>query len=324
MTNKFLIPWKIFAALLILTLGLGACSPGASQAPAEPVKLRLTLLPILESLPMYVAEAEGLFDAQQIQVEFIPVASAQERDQLITAGQADGMINEAVSTMFYNQDQTQVQIVRYARTATAQTPLFSILAAGSSDIQTTQDLKGVPIGISEGTIIHYLTDRLLQAEGFSPQEIQTIAVPKIPDRLALLSAGELQAGMLPEPVTSLAVLQGARVILDDSSYPQYSFSTISFRKVFLDEHPQAVRAFLAALEEAVVKINANPSQYKPLLAEKQLVPPPLMESFAVPTMATAGIPTQAQWDDAMAWVKEKGLLAEDVSYSESVTDQYLP
>ncbi len=67
---------------------------------------------------MYVAQKEGLFEKHGVKVELVPVASAPERDQVIAAGQADGMINEALSTALYNKDQVQVQIVRYARAAT--------------------------------------------------------------------------------------------------------------------------------------------------------------------------------------------------------------
>ena len=70
-----------------------------------------------------------------------------------------------------------VQIVRYARTATSDSPVFFILAAGQSGITDVEQLKGVEIGVSKGTIIEYLTDRLLQAEGFNNDEINTIAVP---------------------------------------------------------------------------------------------------------------------------------------------------
>jgi NitT/TauT family transport system substrate-binding protein len=149
-------------------------------------------------------------------------------------------------------------------------------------------------------------------------------VPKIPDRMALLGTGELAAAMLPEPLSSLAELQGARVILDDTRHPEYSFSTISFRKAVIDEHPQAIRGFLAALEEAVTMINSDPAKWNSLLAEKQLVPEPLLDTYQVPTFGTAGIPTEEQWNDALAWAKGKGLLNQDVSYPDSVTDIYLP
>ncbi len=146
---------------------------------------------------MYVAQENGYFEANGIEVEFIPVGSAAERDQVIAAGQADGMINDLISTLLYNQDTTQIQVVSFARTATPDFPQFRILAAKDSGINAVEDLKGIEIGISEGSVFEYTTDRFLEAEGFQPIEIITIAVPSIPIRMSLLDSGELMAANLP-------------------------------------------------------------------------------------------------------------------------------
>ena len=317
--------WITIITIVIMILVLGACSQRSEQGlNQETVTIKIAVLPILDTLPMYVAEKEGYYPTHHIQVEFIPVGSAPERDQLISSGQADAMVNEIVSTLFYNQDQIQVQTVRFARTATNAFPLFHILASANSDITTPKDLLNVDIGISEGTVIEYLTDRLLENEGFLQADIKTIAVPKISDRMALLASNELKAAVLPDPLTHLAVQQGAKIILDDTSIPDKSFSTISFRKAFIDQNPGAVRNFLSAIEEATVKINQDPNQYTSLLTEQKLVPEPILENYQINPYPIAGVPTQAQWDDVLNWAKEKGLVAKDVSYQDSVTDQYLP
>jgi len=311
-----------FLAILVISLSLilSAC---ASDKP-EQVTLRMALLPVLDTLSIHVAAQEGFFEEQGVSVEIIPVSSAPERDQIVAAGEADGMLNEIVSTLFYNKDEVQVQIVRTARAATSEAPIFRILASADSGITNVEDLKGVEIGISEGTVIEYLTDRLLEAEGFTEDEIASIAVPKIPDRLALLGSGELQAAMLPDPASSVALLGGAVVVVDDTSHPEFGFSVFSFRKNVIDAHPEAIEKFMAALEQAVEKINADPSQYADLMAEKGLVPPPLMESYTVNPFPTAGVPSQAQWDDALDWTLSKGLIENGVDYDESVTAEFLP
>ena len=254
------------------------------------------------------------FEKYNVILEAIPAGSAPKRDELINAGQADGMINEVMSTIFYNRNETQVQIVRYARTATADSPVFFVLAASQSGMTSVDQLKGVEIGVSKGTIIEYLTDRILQAEGFSQNEINTIAVPDIGQRMALLGSGELNAATLPDPLASLVMQQGAVMVIDDSSHPEYSHSTISFSKDFIDENPEAVRGFLAAWEEAVESINANPQNYNDLMVELKLVPAPLVGNFSVPNFVIADVPTQAQWDDAVNWVIEKGFEAGQASY----------
>ena len=305
---------------LLLALLLAACG----GAKPEPVTLRIGVLPILDALPMYVAQVEGHFAEQGVEVEFVPVASAAERDQLMQAGQIDGMINDLVSTMFYNKDKTQIIVVSFARTATPDFPQYMILASKDSGIETVDDLRGVPIGISEGSVIAYTTDRLLEAEGLTQDDIVTIAVPKIPDRLALLQSGELKAANLPDPLSSLAIQGGAKVIIDDTSHPEIGNSLISFRKSVVEEHPEAIRAFMAAVEKAASEINADKTRWSELLTEKQLVPAPVLGTYAIPSFPTGSVPSEAQFADALAWTQEKGLLTGQVSYSESVDPSFLP
>src|SRR3990170_7536062 len=309
-----------FVIIPLLALLLAACG----GAKPEPVTLRIGVLPILDALPMYVAQAEGHFAEQGVEVEFVPVASAAERDQLMQAGQIDGMINDLVSTMFYNQDGIQIIVVSFARTATPDFPQYMILASKDSGIETVEDLRGVPIGISEGSVIAYTTDRLLEAEGLSPDQIKTIAVPKIGERMALLGSGELKAANLPDPLSSLAIQSGAIPILNDTKHPELGNSEISFRKVVIDEHPEAIRGFLAAVEQAIKEINADPTQWESLLTEQKLVPEPLIGTYKIPPFPTGSVPSEAQWADVLAWAKEKGLISKDVSYSDSVTAEFLP
>jgi NitT/TauT family transport system substrate-binding protein len=312
---------QLFVFLILFTWMAAGCS---QTRPTENITLKIAVLPVLDVLPLYVAQQENLYAKHGVNVELIPVGSAPERDQIIAASQADGMINEAVSTLFYNKDQVQVQIVRYARVATSSSAMFHIMVAKDSGINSADDLKNVPIGVSQGTVIEYLTDRLLEAQGFTANEINTIPVPMISDRMALLGSGELQAAMLPDPLSFLAQSQGAVILLEDSAIPEFAFSVLSFRKATIDASPQAIRSFLTAIEEAVGNINRQPENYKNLLVEQKLVPEPILGTYHIPTFPKAGVPTEAQWADALAWAKQKGLLDKDVDYTSSVSGDYLP
>lgn len=314
---------RLLILIAILGLLLSACAP-AMAPPAETITLKIAVIPVIDTLPMFVAQAEGLFNKHGILVDFIPVASAPERDQMLQAGQADGTLNETLSVMFFNRDKIQMQAVRYGHMATEGSGHFFILASGTSGINDVNGLKGVDIGISQGTIIDYITTRLLEAQGFMADEIETISVPKIPDRMSLLASGELKAGVMPDPLASLAVQQGAKIILDDTSNPKLGASVISFRKEVIDAHPDSIKAFLAAIEEAVGLINSDPGKYSGLLAEKKIVPQPLIGKYVIPKFPTKGVPSEAEFKDVLSWAKTKNLLSEDVSYKDSVNSAFLP
>ena len=84
---------KITILFLSFVILLSACAP----KPQAVQTLKIAVLPIIDALPMYVAQQEGLFARQGVNVEFVPVASAPERDQLVAAGGADGTINETLA-----------------------------------------------------------------------------------------------------------------------------------------------------------------------------------------------------------------------------------
>ncbi len=297
----------------------------ACRAPqTETVTLRVGVLPILDALPFYVAQEEGFFTEQGVEVVFVPVASAAERDQLLVAGQVDVVIDDLVSLLLLNREGVEIVAVRTAMRPTEDFAQFRLLAAAQSGIDSVEALRNVPVGISEGTIIEYLTEQMLQRAGLEPSEIETVAVPRIPDRMALLESGELQAAMLPEPLASLAVAKGARAVVDDRAFPELSCSLVSVRAELLEAHPQAVRAMLAALEEAVAAINADKGRWDTLLVEKHLLPPALEGSFTLPDYPMASIPSTTCFGAVRQWVEAKGLLSTAPAYESVVRGDLLP
>ncbi|MCC6906093.1 MAG: ABC transporter substrate-binding protein, partial [Anaerolineae bacterium] len=276
---------RLLAALLMgLILFLAACAPATPQAadevseatesapiaeataeesaPAPEGSLKIALLPILDSLPYYVAAQNGYFEDAGLTVEVLPVGSGLERDQLMQSGEIDGMLNEMSSSAIFNREATQVQVVMTARKAYDDAPLFRVLAAPGSGIASPADLAGVPIGIGENTIIQYMTERVLQAEGLSAEEIVGQNVPAIPERFQLLMQGQLQAATLPDPLAQSAIEQGAVLVIDDSAHPEVAVSVLTFSSASLESKPQAVRAFLAAWSRAAEDINADPEAYR--------------------------------------------------------------
>jgi NitT/TauT family transport system substrate-binding protein len=321
-TRKYVLINLLAAASLLLAACTGATPTPRDQA--APVTVRFAMLPILDALPMFVAQSRGYFAEQNINLEVVPVASAAERDQLMQAGQADAMVNDLVSTMFYNRSTPSIVVVRFARTATPQFPQYFILAGPNSGISSPADLTGVEIAISEATVIDYITDRLLAAEGVAPADIRTVAIPRIGDRLAALADGTVKAAAMPDPAASAAMATGATVVLSDAAHPQYGNSVLSFSTDFVQQNPDAVRGFLAAWERAVADINANKTGWNELLRANNLLSEQLLGSYTLPDYPTGSVPSNAQFSDVNAWAKDNGLLTEDVSYEASVSAEFLP
>ena len=314
---------SILLILLVLALLMPMTAPQTSVA-QDPVTVRMAVIPVLDTLPFFIAQEAGYFIEEGIDIEFVPVTSGIERDQLIQAGEADGMLTDIPGVGFFNEARPRVQIVYTSRVSLANGPVFRILASPQSDIETPQDLAGVPIGVSEATVIEYLTYRLLESEGV--ENIVTTAVPAIPVRFQLLMSGELEAATLPDPLAQAAIEAGAKPIMDDSIFAEGEFaqSVLVFTNGFIENNPDAVAAFLRAWDRAVADLNADTEAYRQLFLEKTIVPETVQDTYFIPPFPRGLITSEEVWGDYMDWMVELDILEDVPSYEDSVNPEFMP
>ncbi len=308
---------------VVLVFVMAACAPKAQQ-PAAPEKtnIKFGILPILEVVPLYVAEQEGFFEKEGLNVELVLVKGAQERDALMQAGEIDGMWTDLVAVGLFNRDGPQIDVVATGFGSNPDLAMFRILAAPGSGLEKPEDLVDVPIGLSQNTVAQYLTERMLTGEGLAPEQIAIIEVSAIPVRFEQLMAGQIKAAALPDPLALGAMSSGATLIVDDRQYPQYSQSNIVFAKSMVDSSPETVRSFLKAWDEAVAALNKNPEAYRELLLEKGRVPDSIRDSYVVPKYPTRRLPTELEWQDVNEWMISKGLLDEQLPYEKSIVTEF--
>jgi NitT/TauT family transport system substrate-binding protein len=303
-------------------LFLAGCAPAAPAA--QNLHLRVGLLPILDVIPFMIADQGGFYADQGMQVELIPVKSAQERDTLMQTGQIDCQLNDLISTGLFNKDAARIKIVYTARRSYPTAPQFRILAGPKSTITDVKALKGTAIAVSQNTVIEYVTARLLQAQGLSPADIKVQEVTAIPVRFEQLLNGNIAAATLPDPLGQGAIAAGARLLMDDANYPQYSLSVVSCSTDVIKKQPEAVRRLLASWEKSVKDLNANPAKYQDLLVQQGKVPQSIQGSYKMPPFPDKGVPSEAEIADALAWMKDKGLVSRNVPYGDMVDASFLP
>lgn len=309
-------------SMVLLILFFQVCKP-CDAAGSEDRSLKVALLPILDSLPFHVAEEKGIFAERSLDVKMVPVASAIERDQLMQSDRIDGMLTEMNTTAVFNRDTVRIRIVRFARVAYPDYPLFRVLAAPDSGIRTASDLKGVGIGIAKNTVIEYVTDRLLEARGLKPEEIVKQSVPVIPERFQLLLQGRIKAAVLPDPLAKSAMVAGALEVVADSEHPKYGVSVLAFRAETLKSKGDSVNSFLQAWDDAAAWINEHPEESRAVLLRRIPMPENVRSTYRVPPFPGNGVPTQEQWADVILWMQGRGLLHGTVSYENSVTPEFL-
>ena len=101
-----------------------------------------------------------------------------------------------------------------------------------------------------------------------------------------------------------ALEAGAGEIVDNSAYPGYSVSVLSFNINALKNKALAVRLFLKAWDRAAAAINKNPESFRGLLLKKIRVPKNIQKAYKIPPFPLREVPDAGQWADVMDWMKE--------------------
>ncbi len=303
---------------LLTALVLSVSGGGQDEADGVAPSIRVALLPVLDTLPFHVALADGLFDEVGVTVEYLPVNSSVDRDQLLQAGEADIVIGELMSAALFNRETHRVMVIATARRPRDDEPMFRILAPPGSALSTPADLAGVPIAVSKNNIIEYVTDRVLTAYGLTVGDIVTSSVPVIPERFQLLMAAQVEAATLPDPLAQAALAAGAVEVTNDAEYSRYSQSVLIASAAFVREYAFALDAFLDAWYEGSARLNERPDAYTELIFEAIPIPDPLRDGFRLARFEERSVPTSSEWDDAGAWLVEKGLLTEVPPFAEAV------
>ena len=304
-------------SLIVIILMVTGCADKKEET------IRIGLLPIVDSMPFFVASEKGYFKAEGINVQLSNFDSAMERDSAIQAGEIDGTLGDVLAVAALNNSGTAVKIVSLGLGESGREGRFAILSSPKSGIVKPDQLKDVPVAVSTNSIIEYVTDSLLTGQGFQPGEIKKEAIPKIPVRLNLLLENKIKAACLPDPLAALAESKGANLVIDDTAF-NLSQTVIYFRSNFLDQDPKAVTKFLKAYGRAAQDINNSPDSYRNLLVEKARVPQEALPVFKTDHYPAPQMPDQKQVERVIDWMMAKGLLKQPYRYSDLVRTDLLP
>ena len=245
-------------ALLVtaLTLVLAAgCSSGGKSAAAdssgEHATLTVGVVPALDSAGFFIAYYDGLFTAQGLNIIPKFVTSSETAIALQVKGQYQITGGNYVSYIQAQQD-GQANLDIFAEGSVMEPGAQDLYTMPGSPIRSLGDLKGRTVAINApNNILYLLAASVLTEHGISPKNVHFVTKYAFPQIPAELSAGAVNAAVLPEPFASIAEQSYGAVPLADlnqgatTSFPVEGYvATEQWAK----QHPQTLEAFYRALE----------------------------------------------------------------------------
>ncbi len=286
-------------------------------------KIRFGVLPVLQALPLFVAQDKKLFEKNGLQVELIPFNTATEKDVALTTGNIDGYFGDLLTPIVLQANRHNVKIVATSYDTRKDKRMFAVLGKPKCEYKSVSDLAGIPVAVSSNSVIDFVTERLLTGNGVPQDKVATVEAKNIGLRMQMLLSGQVEAATLPEPLVTAAVGKGATVLADDSKLGE-SQTVLVFSAGYLDKKPAAVKAFLKAQNEASKLINENPDSARSTMVEHVRLPEHLKAGYPVPRFPELAAPEKDNVQTIVQWLTRKGVISESLTYEQVVNASYLP
>jgi NitT/TauT family transport system substrate-binding protein len=295
-----------FSALFSIGLIGGAfAAPVKETSTFSTAPLRVGIMPDADSLPLMIADSEGLFSAEGVSVELVVFSNPQERDAALQAGRIDAAISDLLAAAFFAAAGFDTRITSLTDGR------YGIAASPASGMSALSGLAGKRIGLSTNTIIQYTVDAQLERAGVSAASYEAVSVPRMPLRLEMLLNGQIDAASLPEPLLTAAVEQGA-TLLSTTDALGVDAGILLFSKKVLDTRLEDVKRFYRAYYKAALKINSDPDAYRSFLVEKAAFPEAVKNAYRFVHYRKPALPDKAQIESALAWLKAHKVLEKDL------------
>lgn len=327
-----------FLVLLILL----TCLATADGLP----NIRMSLPPVMGSLPLAFAQGWGLFEKHNLRVELIGLSDNQERSAALMAGDIDGMVCDVTTAILLVSGGTDV-VITSAAYQENQTDSLIIISPRSFNINSLEELLSTENSADKIATIYrsdleYEIDLLLQTLGYRINKEDRYTYWTDMLALTLWFGSQLvPAAAFPEPyityITNYPYAGGQLELVRLSDFEGIDLlpSVVVFRREVIEYSPELIEDFYAAYQETIKMINTSSreklvetgidealSLFFPGLTANA-VPEGILDSFEIPYFQPPRMLCKEQFEGVLAWAISKRYARLYLAYEELTTDQFL-
>ncbi len=273
--KKGLVCLLVLGLLLPLTL-----SPGGCRRAKEKV-VRIGYLPLVMSLPTFVAAEKGFFAQEGLEVELVRFQSGTTVVDALVAGRIDANCGSAITGHWFAEQNVpgRYKIFLVYGTDSLVDNTFVVVVKKDSPLKDLKDLKGKKVAHFPGATNLSLAKAIIRTQ-MDPEGVIFTEVPP-PNLVPALAAGQIDAFFTPEPFGMMAVSKGVGRYLKRSPCTLLGLKkgiqggAFSFSAKFLKKNPKLAIKVKAAVEKAVDYMKTHDKEAREYLAKYTQLPPPV-------------------------------------------------
>jgi putative hydroxymethylpyrimidine transport system substrate-binding protein len=322
-------------ALLALALGLTACGEKSEDltGKTQPLSLTLDFYPNPDHAGIYMAQKLGYFEEAGLDVSIHTPSDPAAPIKLVAAGQTDLAISYEPEVLLAKEQGLDVLSVG----ALVNRPLTSMIWLKKSGIKGIGDLRGKTIATAGIPYQDAYLKTILGRAKLSPSDVNVVNVGF--GLLPAILGGKAQAmlgGFSNVEGVDLRLRGSDPVVtpVDQLGVPSYDELVLVAQRKRLEEDPQEIRLFLAALARGTAAAAKNPqATTKALLEANPDLDPKLTKAEVAATLPLLNPPLNghpygymdpAGWAKFTGWMRDNGLISTLPPTASVLSNAYLP
>lgn len=323
---------KFFRMGAICSLLLvSACVTAGEDPPAEPDEVSAVVIPVLFTAPFYIAQAEGYFADENLEVEFVRLTRNIDAIPALAQGEVDvGAGQVTIAMLNAVSGGARIRVVSGTGHLAADGCSFhgfivqrDLLAGGESP--TAEQLRGRRVEM-DITLPHaYWLAKALEPMGLGFDDLEVVDVP-MPALVDAFSNNAFDFTGLDEPRLTQLLQSGQAVLWQGTEQivPDYAQNVVFFGPSLLDERPEVGQRFMNAYRRAIAQYNEGktPRNLEILSAALRFSAEELEAMCWVSIDADARVRSQG-FTGYQEWALEQGLVDRILSDDELVDRRFI-
>ena len=241
---------------------------GKEQIPGTAIKLKVVSLPYISFAPLYIAQEEGYFTEQGLQIEFIKMVVAADAVPSLIKGDLD-VIADTIFPSFLNAIARGANIkfvadkgYHFSKGCTYSAIMARRALVEGGKLNSISQLKGCRNGmIQDSAISGYYLEKTLNQANLSLNDIQMVFL-SMPTRLEAIERGTIDITTATEPWVTRMLQTGHVVIWKplQELFPNFQHAILLFGPTLLEKNPDAGRRFMIAYLKGVRQFNQGKTE----------------------------------------------------------------
>ncbi len=314
--------------LLSLSLSLGLLlALGLKGAELKQVVVMLDWLSNPNHVPLFVAEQEGFFEEEGLNVELLIPGNPSDPVKLAAAGRIDIAVTTGMNLIIARA----AGLPLAAFGGLIQHPLGGLLALREREIESLEDLEGDRIGYSLEPEEPVLWRAMLGCVGLEPQDYELINVGF--NTVAALLASSVEAiGAFRNDERIQVELQGQETAffpMEEYCIPDNYQLVVVANEQVINGRPEPLRSFIEALSKGIGLTLYDPNRALDIFfaANPELEDELNLRSFLATLLYFQGSPCvndPGRWSELGDFLFSQGLIEQEAKLEELFTAEFLP